>query len=238
MDGVAPIDEKAREVRPVRRGTAHVRRPDPGEKERCACVGALQNRRATHRTAPPIIVRPHAQPAARSPEAVGGGSLLSHLPRHRRAVPSARPRSAERNGRDLRHGRRGQPADIALVVLTVLALLRLRSRRTVSAPALLAVSAGFGVLVLLSALPNGASAITAAGKLAELAALTLGAAVFVDTRERLETLLAVIVVYASSLSCGRRPSSSAPAEAARARLWASTTWPRSRRLRWRWGSPG
>ena len=105
-----------------------------------------------------------------------------------RDLPSA---TVEISGTEVAVG----PADIALVVLTVLALLRLRARRTVSAPALLAVSAGFGALVLLSALPNGAGAITAAGKLAELAALTLGAAVFVDTRERLETLLAVVVVY-------------------------------------------
>ena len=63
------------------------------------------------------------------------------------------------------------------------------------AAALLAVSAAFATLILVSALTNGAAAVTAAGKLVELAALTLGTVAFVDTRERLATLLAVVVVY-------------------------------------------
>ena len=63
------------------------------------------------------------------------------------------------------------------------------------APALLGASLAFAALVVVSSLPNGATALTAAGKLAELFALTLGAVAFVDTRERLGALIAVVVVF-------------------------------------------
>ena len=39
------------------------------------------------------------------------------------------------------------------------------------------------------------AALTSAGKLAEFAALTLGAAAFVDSRERLAALMQLIVAY-------------------------------------------
>ena len=85
------------------------------------------------------------------------------------------------------------PADVALLVTLVLSLLRVRETRRLPSPALLAATGAFAGLIFLSALPNGSTAIVAAGKLAELAALTLGAAVFADTRERLWTLILVVV---------------------------------------------
>ena len=87
------------------------------------------------------------------------------------------------------------PADVALLVVAVLAVLRLLERKTVPAPALLGASFAFAALVVVSSLPNGATAMTAAVKLAELFALTLGAVAFVDTRERLRALIAVVVVF-------------------------------------------
>ena len=87
------------------------------------------------------------------------------------------------------------PADVALLVVAVLAVLRLRERKAVPAPALLGASLAFAALVVVSSLPNGATALTAAGKLAELFALTLGTAAFVDTRERFDALIAVVVAF-------------------------------------------
>jgi O-antigen ligase len=85
------------------------------------------------------------------------------------------------------------PADVALLVTAVLALLRLRDRRRLPSPALLAATAAFAGLIFLSSLWNGSTAIVASGKLSELAALTLGTAVFADTRDRLWTLILVVV---------------------------------------------
>jgi hypothetical protein len=89
------------------------------------------------------------------------------------------------------------PADVALTATAVLATLRLRARRTVPSPWLLGATALFALLIVASAIPNGADALTAAGKLAEFAALTLGAAAFLETRERLAALAELIVVYAA-----------------------------------------
>lgn len=86
-------------------------------------------------------------------------------------------------------------ADVALLATAALALAVLRTRPL---PARLLVAAGaFAGLVLISALPNGAEAITAAGKLGELGALTLGAVAFLDSRKRLHALLAVVVSFAA-----------------------------------------
>lgn len=87
------------------------------------------------------------------------------------------------------------PADVALLATAVVAALRFRARRTLPSPWLLAATAAFALLITTSAIPNGADALTAAGKLAELAALTLGAAAFLDTRERLSALAELIVAY-------------------------------------------
>lgn len=86
-------------------------------------------------------------------------------------------------------------ADVGLVLTAVLSLVRLRVR-PVASPWLLAVAAAFGGLVLVSAVPNGGEAFTAAGKLVELGALTLGAAAFLHTRGRLLALLVVVVGFA------------------------------------------
>jgi O-antigen ligase len=87
------------------------------------------------------------------------------------------------------------PADVALLATAVLAALRLRARRVLPSPWLLAATIAFAVLIVASALPNGASALTAAGKAAELVALSLGAAAFLDSRERLAALAELIVAY-------------------------------------------
>ena len=87
------------------------------------------------------------------------------------------------------------PADVALLATLVLAVLRLRARRTLPSPWLLAAAAMFALLIVASAIPNGAGAMTAAGKLSELAALCLGAAAFLETRERLAALAELVVAY-------------------------------------------
>ena len=87
------------------------------------------------------------------------------------------------------------PADVALLLVAVLAVRRLRGRRPVQAPALLGASFAFAALVLLSSLPNGATAFTAAAKLAEFFVLTLATVAFVDSRERLGALVAVVVSF-------------------------------------------
>jgi hypothetical protein len=87
------------------------------------------------------------------------------------------------------------PADVALLATAVLAILRLRARRTLPSRWLLAATAAFALLIVASSIPNGADALTAAGKLSEFAALTLGAVAFLDQRERLAALAELIVVY-------------------------------------------
>ncbi len=93
------------------------------------------------------------------------------------------------------------PADVALLATAALAGLRLRARRLLPSPWLLAATAAFALLIVASSIPNGATAVTAAGKLAELAALALGAAAFLDTRERLGALAELIVVYTVVAVC-------------------------------------
>jgi O-antigen ligase len=89
------------------------------------------------------------------------------------------------------------PADVGLLVTAVLALARLRARRRVPSPALLGAATAFAGLVFISSLTNGSEAVVSAGKLVELGALTLGAAVFLETRARLQALLVVIVGFAT-----------------------------------------
>jgi hypothetical protein len=87
------------------------------------------------------------------------------------------------------------PADVGLLATGVLSALRLRARRTVPSPWLAVAIAAFALLIVLSAIPNGADAFTAAGKLSELALLALGAAAFVDTRARLAQLSVLLVGF-------------------------------------------
>ncbi len=92
------------------------------------------------------------------------------------------------------------PADIALLLTGILAVVRLRQRRAFPATAVLAATALFATLVVVTAIPNGARAFVAAAKLVELGALTLGAAAFVDRRERLVALLTVVVGFVAVAS--------------------------------------
>ena len=85
-------------------------------------------------------------------------------------------------------------ADVGLTLTAALALLRLRAR-PFSSPWLLVVACVFGALVLGSAIPNGGDAVSAAGKLVEFGALTLGALAFLETRERLQSLLVLVVTF-------------------------------------------
>jgi O-antigen ligase len=87
------------------------------------------------------------------------------------------------------------PADLALLLTGILAVVRLRGRRALPAPALLGAAALFAALIVVTAIPNGARAFVAAAKLVELGALTLGAAAFLDRRERLAALVAVVVAF-------------------------------------------
>src|SRR5215210_3161313 len=87
------------------------------------------------------------------------------------------------------------PADVALLVTVVLAALRLWRRESVPAPWLLLATVSFALLIFASALPNGADALAAAGKLAELAVLALAAAAFVDTRESFARLAVFLVGF-------------------------------------------
>jgi hypothetical protein len=84
-------------------------------------------------------------------------------------------------------------ADVGLILTAAFALYRLRAR--LPSPWLLAAACLFGALLLVSAIPNGGDAVSAAGKLVEFGALTLGAAAFLVTRERLQSLLVVVVAF-------------------------------------------
>lgn len=87
------------------------------------------------------------------------------------------------------------PVDVVLVATAVLAAWRLWVHRSLPSPGLVLAAAAFGLLVFATAVPNGADALTSAGRLAELFALTLGAAAFLDSRGRLSTLLTLIVAF-------------------------------------------
>jgi hypothetical protein len=87
------------------------------------------------------------------------------------------------------------PADLALLVTAALAAVQLRNRRSIPSPWLLGATAAFALLIVVSALPNGADALSAAGKLAMLSVLALGTAAFVDTRSRFAVLAAFLVGF-------------------------------------------
>src|SRR3990170_4097035 len=63
------------------------------------------------------------------------------------------------------------PADLALLVTAVLATVQLWNRRAVPSPWLLGATGALALLIVVSAIPNGADAVAAAAKLAELAVL-------------------------------------------------------------------
>jgi O-antigen ligase len=87
------------------------------------------------------------------------------------------------------------PADPALLLTAVLAVRQLWIRRRIPSPWLLATIAAFALLIAVSAIPNGASALTAAGKLSDFAILALGAAAFIDTRRRFSQLAFFLVAF-------------------------------------------
>ena len=89
-------------------------------------------------------------------------------------------------------------ADVFLAATAVLATVRLRRQRRLPSPWLLAAALGFAALILLSAIPNGGDALTAAAKIATYAALTLGAAAFLVSAERVNAFLAVVVIWATA----------------------------------------
>jgi hypothetical protein len=88
------------------------------------------------------------------------------------------------------------PADAALGALAVAVALRLLGRRAYprAASALTVAALVLAGLIVLSAVGNGSTALVAAAKLAELAALLVGWVVLVDSVERLWAVLGVFVL--------------------------------------------
>ena len=191
-DGVAARDEEAREVRPVRRRAADVRRPD-------ACEKSDAHARQPARRAPDHgAYHSLSRCPARFHERCGGRRATSLSPSS--SSPSCCACFAHATSRASTSAWPGRPSRSALptsrsLATAVLAALRLRARRTLPSPWLLAATAAFALLIVASAIPNGADALTAAGKLAEFAALTLGAAAFLDTRDRLGALAELLVAF-------------------------------------------
>jgi O-antigen ligase len=89
-------------------------------------------------------------------------------------------------------------ADVFLAATGVVALRRLRAQRRLPSPPLLAAMAAFAALLLVSALPNGGDALSAAAKITLYSALALGAIAFLDSIERIRVLLAVLVLWATA----------------------------------------
>ena len=89
-------------------------------------------------------------------------------------------------------------ADAFLAATGVLALRRLRAQRRLPSPALVAAMAAFAALLLVSAVPNGGDALTAAAKITLYSALALGAIAFLDSAGRMRALLAVLVLWATA----------------------------------------
>ncbi len=92
--------------------------------------------------------------------------------------------------------------DVLLLATAVLAVRRLEKRGRLRPSATVAGVLAFAALVVASALANGPDAIVAAGKVAELAALSLGAVAFLDARERLQALHVVLVCFAAAAVAG------------------------------------
>jgi hypothetical protein len=87
------------------------------------------------------------------------------------------------------------PADLMLLVTAVFAARQLWNRRTIPSPWLLGATAAFALLIVVSAIANGADAVVSAGKLADFAILTFGAAAFIDTRARFAALATFLVGF-------------------------------------------
>jgi hypothetical protein len=88
------------------------------------------------------------------------------------------------------------PGDVLLVVLGLVAVAEL-VRRGIPAgarPALLA-AAGFCGLIVVTGATNGATALVSGAKLVELAALALGAATLIRTRDELEAVVDVLLLF-------------------------------------------
>jgi hypothetical protein len=87
------------------------------------------------------------------------------------------------------------PTDALLVALLAVVALRLARGARVSRGAwpILLTGLAFGGWVVLSSLPNGATAFVAAGKLVELGVLTLAAALLLDRVARLRALVTALV---------------------------------------------
>ena len=150
---------------------------------------------AVHRPRRPIIGSPDAQPAATPDPAVGDGLpfyvflVTLGLCLFRAAdLPSLDVAAA---GTTFSIG----PADPALLLTAALAARALWHRKAVPSPWLLGAIAAFALLIAVSAIPNGAGAVAAAGKLAEFAVLALGAAAFIDTRPRFGILAGFLVCF-------------------------------------------
>jgi len=88
------------------------------------------------------------------------------------------------------------PGDVLLVALAVVSLRELARRGMPrdARPALFA-AAGFCALVLVTAATNGATALVSGGKLVELAALALGAAVLLRRRVEFEAVVDVLLLF-------------------------------------------
>ena len=154
------------------------------------------HRRAAHRTTAPIIVSPDAQPAFTSAAAAGERPLfLSSF-----SSPFCCASFARATCRASTSRRRERPSPSAPPTSRCSrppCSPRCGSERGGHCPrrGCWRAAAAFALLIVVSSIPNGAAAVTAAGKLAELAALTLGAAAFLDTRERLGALAELIVAF-------------------------------------------
>ena len=124
---------------------------------------------AVHRPRRPIIGSPDAQPAATPDSAVGDGTPFLRLPRHPRPLPVSGSRPPQPRRRHRRHDGLDRPCRSG-------AAPHRGARRSVSSgsgaasprPGCSAAIAAFALLIAVSAIPNGASALTAAGKLSEL----------------------------------------------------------------------
>lgn len=92
------------------------------------------------------------------------------------------------------------PADIALLALAAATAVRIIERRVFPRQALgLTVAAlVFAALIFLTAVANGSTAAVAGAKLVELAALMVGAVVFVDSTERLWLVVGVFTLVTAA----------------------------------------
>jgi hypothetical protein len=88
------------------------------------------------------------------------------------------------------------PADLALVVLAVLCVLRLLERRALPRPAraVTAIGAGFAAWLLISSAASGSTAFIGAAKLLEYGVLALGIILFVTRRTQVWWLFGVLVI--------------------------------------------